>query len=193
MSTELSSTVTAVDGISATAPRAITRIGHSRSAPCLSFACLASASGIGGSVCRLAPVARLPAHVSLPLVSLAVVAALYPRFFSRWLCSSVHACPPSTSSACPSRSLSSSSLTPPRRRTLRHVSPLCPLPCARSSVPPTRATDLTPFRLVSFAFVAQCCNDLKAGLKAAHYATARALGPNKTLISNSPTPETLQV
>ena len=35
----------------------------------------------------------------------------------------------------------------------------------------------------------KCCDDLKAGLKAAHYAVAEAVGPNGTLISNYPTPE----
>ena len=30
----------------------------------------------------------------------------------------------------------------------------------------------------------KCCDGLKAGLKAAHYAVAKAVGPNATLISN---------
>ena len=32
-----------------------------------------------------------------------------------------------------------------------------------------------------------------AGLKAAHYTVAHTIGPNKTLISNYPTPEALKV
>lgn len=39
----------------------------------------------------------------------------------------------------------------------------------------------------------KCCDALKAGLKAAHYAVAKAVGPNATLISNYPTPEALEV